>query len=45
VNDYVPDEYNVSTRVEATSGQVICERAMYGDGRTWAHDSIGVAAP
>ena len=44
VNDYVSDSYNVSTRVEATSGQVICERAMYGDGRAWAHDSIGVTA-
>ncbi|MDI6831635.1 MAG: DUF5719 family protein [Actinomycetota bacterium] len=41
VNDFVPDSYNVSTRVEATSGEVICERAMYGNGRTWAHDSIG----
>jgi len=41
VNDYVTD-YNVSTRVEAT-GDVICERAMYGNNRTWAHDSIGVA--
>jgi len=42
-NDYVPDNYNVSTKVEAASGQVICERAMYGGGRTWAHDSIGYA--
>jgi pyrrolidone-carboxylate peptidase len=33
--------YNVSTRVSATAGSVICERAMYGGDRTWAHDSIG----
>jgi cysteinyl-tRNA synthetase len=44
VNDYVIS-YNVSTKVEATDGQVICERAMYGDNRTWAHDSIGVTSP
>ncbi len=24
------------------AGEVICERAMYGGSRTWAHDSIGV---
>jgi hypothetical protein len=41
VNDWLVD-YNVSTMVEAT-GDVICERAMYGNGRTWAHDSIGYA--
>ena len=41
VNSYVVD-YNVSTKVEA-SGNVICERAMYGGGRTWAHDSVGYA--
>ncbi len=45
VNTYVPDNYDVSTRVEAVSGEVICERAMYGGGRTWAHDSIGVSSP
>ncbi len=33
-------DWNLSTKVEAT-GQVICERAMYGPGRVWAHDSIG----
>ena len=37
------DSYNVSTLVRATSGQVVCERAMYGAGRRWAHDSIGYA--
>ncbi len=42
VNSYVTD-YNVSTKVEATGGEVICERAMYGGGRTWAHDSAGYA--
>ncbi|MDD3719521.1 MAG: alpha/beta fold hydrolase, partial [Actinomycetota bacterium] len=36
---YVTD-YDVSTKVEAT-GAVICERAVYGGNRTWAHDSIG----
>ncbi len=40
VNDYVVT-YNVSTRVAATTGTVICERAMYGNDRSWAHDSIG----
>jgi len=37
--------WDVSTKVKATGGKVICERAMYGNGRTWAHDSIGVTAP
>jgi hypothetical protein len=37
---YVVD-YNVSTKVTSTGGNVICERAMYGNDRTWAHDSIG----
>lgn len=40
VNNYVTT-YNVSTKVEATDGQVMCERAMYGPGRGWAHDSVG----
>jgi 5'-nucleotidase/UDP-sugar diphosphatase len=43
-NDFVTN-YNVSTKVEATNGNVVCERAMYGNNRTWAHDSIGVTAP
>ena len=38
-NDYV-DSYNVSTVVSANH-PVVAERSMYGDGRTWAHDSIG----
>ncbi|MBC7230517.1 MAG: bifunctional metallophosphatase/5'-nucleotidase [Actinobacteria bacterium] len=44
-NDWVPEEYDVSTKVEPIDGEVICERAMYGDGRAWAHDSIGVTTP
>jgi hypothetical protein len=39
IHSYV-SSYNVSTKVEAT-GEVICERAMYGPGKVWAHDSIG----
>jgi hypothetical protein len=34
-------DWNVSTRVFSVGGGVVCERAMYGNGRTWAHDSIG----
>ncbi len=45
VNDYVTD-YNVSTEVLSTAGNVVCERAMYWTppGRTQpelGHDSIG----
>lgn len=39
-NDYVTD-FKVSTKVESEGGNIICERAMYGGSRTWAHDSIG----
>ena len=39
-NQYV-SSWDVSTRVDARGGGVICERAMYGAGRTWAHDSLG----
>ncbi len=42
LNSYVTD-YNVSTRVEA-GGNVVCERAMYGNGRHWAHESIGATS-
>jgi hypothetical protein len=38
-------DYNVSTMVTSEGGGIICERAMYGDSRTWAHDSVGVTAP
>ncbi len=44
VNDYVTT-YNVSTRVDCTSGGVVCERAMYGNDRAWAHESVGVTSP
>ncbi len=37
--------YNVSTKVTSTGGGVICERAMYGNNRQWAHDSIGTVSP
>ena len=38
--------YNVSTKVTVKEGgPVVCERAMYGGNRTWAHDSIGVSVP
>ncbi len=43
-NDYVTD-FNVSTMVTSVGGGVICERSMYGNNRTWAHDSIGVTDP
>jgi hypothetical protein len=42
VNTYVTD-FNVSTKVESQGGDVICERAMYGGNKTWAHDSVGYA--
>jgi len=47
VNDYVPNNFNVSTSVESFGGNVICERAMYWvpDGSSsWelGHDSRGV---
>ena len=38
-------DFNVSTKVESEGGSVICERAMYGGNRTWAHDSIGATKP
>ncbi len=39
VNDYVTS-WDVSTRVSSDS-PVVAERAMYGNSRTWAHDSVG----
>ena len=36
--------HNVSTMEVAEGGEVVCERAMYGPGREWAHDSIGATA-
>jgi hypothetical protein len=44
LNDSV-HSYDVSTRVVSEGGAVICERAMYGPGKMWAHDSVGVIAP
>ncbi|MDY6794332.1 MAG: hypothetical protein SWK76_03480, partial [Actinomycetota bacterium] len=44
LGDYVTS-FDVSSKVTATGGEIICERAMYGSGRSWAHDSIGVTAP
>ena len=35
--------YNVSTKVTSTGGDVICERAVYGNNRQWGHDSIGTS--
>jgi hypothetical protein len=42
-NDYVTN-WNVSTLVTSNK-PVIAERAMYGNNRTFAHDSIGVVSP
>ncbi|MBU1942757.1 MAG: C39 family peptidase [Actinobacteria bacterium] len=44
VADVVPETWEVSTMVESDYG-VIAERAMYGNGRRWGHDSIGVDTP
>ena len=43
IGDFV-NTYNVSTKVTSDKG-VVCERAMYGSGRVWAHDSIGATSP
>jgi Family of unknown function (DUF5719) len=40
----IPGQWSVSTLVSSDQ-PVIAERAMYGNGRRWAHDSIGVSAP
>ncbi|MBU4217653.1 MAG: C39 family peptidase, partial [Actinobacteria bacterium] len=44
VGDNVPDTWEVSTTVTSDEG-VIAERSMYGNHRTWGHDSIGVSVP
>ena len=44
VADYVPDCWDVSTKV-TSDNQVVAERSMYGNKRTWGHDSIGVSTP
>ncbi len=38
LNELVMD-WNVSTKVTSHGGDVICERAMYGNDDAWAHDS------
>ncbi len=37
--------HDVSTRVTATRGEIVCERAMYWGNRQGGHDSIGTTAP
>ncbi len=44
LHEYV-HTYHVSTMVQATDGEVVCERAMYWNNRKGGHDSIGVTAP
>ena len=44
VADTVAGEWSVSTRVSSDK-PILAERAMYGNKRTWGHDSIGVTAP
>ncbi len=41
-NHSVPNCTDVSTRVTSEGGGIICERAMYGPGMSWAHDSVGI---
>lgn len=41
VSSYVSD-FDAATLVDA-SKPVVCERAMYGPGHVWAHDSVGFA--
>ena len=43
VADVVPDCWDVSTMITSDE-PVIAERSMYGNGRTWGHDSIGTSA-
>jgi C1A family cysteine protease len=44
VADKVPGAWEVSTRV-ASDQPVIAERSMYGNGRKWGSDSLGVRTP
>jgi hypothetical protein len=41
--DTVPNKWEVSTLVYSEK-EIIVERAMYGNNRTWAHNSIGATA-
>jgi len=44
VADTIPATWEVSTII-SSDRDVVVERAMYGNNRTWAHDSVGVTAP
>jgi len=37
--------YDVATIVVPSGGEIICERAEYGNNRQWGHDSIGATSP
>jgi hypothetical protein len=41
LNSLVPNMKDVSTRVVCDTGVVVCERAVYGPGKAWAHGSVG----
>ena len=41
--DTVPNRWDISTMISSEKA-VIAERSMYGNDRTWAHNSIGVTA-
>jgi hypothetical protein len=43
--DNLVETYDVSTRVDCSDGNIICERAMYWNNREGGHDSIGVTSP
>ncbi len=45
VADTVPGVWSVSTVVSSSDHPVIAERAMYGNGREWAHECVGLNAP
>lgn len=44
VADTLPGAWSVSTLV-SSDHPVIAERAMYGNGRAWAHECVGLNAP
>jgi uncharacterized repeat protein (TIGR01451 family) len=44
LHDFV-QTFNASTLVECTDGMVVCERAVYWNGKQGGHDSIGATAP
>ena len=44
VSEYVPECWEVSTLV-TSDRHVVAERSMYGNNRTWGHDSIGTSSP